>query len=639
MNDHKLIASVVVFKELHDNDKDIYDIIAEFMKNAIVLKKQWLFNSTEATNMLKEAYDFSIPEAVIKTTLRKRLKRAGFLNFEDGVYSVLDPQSLIVEDFERTFNRRMEDYNEIFEELSKYIEYQYEQKIEEKEREELFSNFNAFLLGHTMTGRFTNDISSFVIKIKREYREKLTAIKEGLVLYTGVRYTANLNDLGIWHTDLTIFLDTDMLFYMSGYSGIVFKDIFSDFYKLIIEINTNAKRKSGSKKIQLRYFEETENDINNFFYAACAIVEGKVPLNPSRTAMQSITSGCQTKSDILVKKNKLFLEMKQRGILREESRNYYLNHAYNLEDSFSIESIRERYKEMQRDFEEEKCMKFLRLFTKLNVLRKGSNSVGFERCGYLLLTGSKLAHLLTSHEGIKQNDSNFPFALDIDNVTDKLWFKLKKGFGDPSSIPRTFDVVTKAQIVLSAQINNTVQEKYTALTEKYNAGEITKEEAISLSYELRESAIKPEEIIPETVENSLAFINEFSIEEHIREKARLELKAKEGENAIKKLNQIKRDKRRGEKRVTKRRIRAWFLLFQFAFIAASLGILFLLFLFLKFIVSPNDTAIGIIGFIIALLTLIRIQWIYRKLNGAVTTKLIKMYKEHISDTNNSQNIL
>ncbi len=31
MKENKLIASVVVFKELLDNDKDIYDIIAEFL--------------------------------------------------------------------------------------------------------------------------------------------------------------------------------------------------------------------------------------------------------------------------------------------------------------------------------------------------------------------------------------------------------------------------------------------------------------------------------------------------------------------------------------------------------------------------------------------------------------------------------
>ncbi len=39
MQDNKLLASVVLFRELYDGDKDIYDVIAELIKAAIFFEK------------------------------------------------------------------------------------------------------------------------------------------------------------------------------------------------------------------------------------------------------------------------------------------------------------------------------------------------------------------------------------------------------------------------------------------------------------------------------------------------------------------------------------------------------------------------------------------------------------------------
>ena len=79
MKENKLIASVVVFKELLDNNKDIYDIIGEFLKASILEEKKWNFTSTELKNILEKVFDFKLPEAVIKSTLKNRLVKLNFV--------------------------------------------------------------------------------------------------------------------------------------------------------------------------------------------------------------------------------------------------------------------------------------------------------------------------------------------------------------------------------------------------------------------------------------------------------------------------------------------------------------------------------------------------------------------------------
>ena len=91
MVDKKLIASVALFRELYDEDRDIYDVIAALLKAAIVFEKKWAFNTTEASHLLKSTFGFQIPEAVVSTTLRKRLKKKeGIVTFENGTYSLVE---------------------------------------------------------------------------------------------------------------------------------------------------------------------------------------------------------------------------------------------------------------------------------------------------------------------------------------------------------------------------------------------------------------------------------------------------------------------------------------------------------------------------------------------------------------------
>ncbi|WP_418498173.1 hypothetical protein [Flagellimonas sp.] len=619
MKENKLIASVVVFKELLDNDKDIYDVISEFLKAVIIDKQIWNFNSTELKLLLEEVFDFKLPEAVIRSTLKNRLIRSQFLKVDNGTYIVNNIQNTIDPDFEKKYLEKKKLYQEIENEFIGFIEKNKKVSFNKSERELVQENINQYLLGNFTGEKYTQDISEYIIKKKddKEFANRLNVVKEGVVLYSGIRYTADLNELGKWTKPLTIFLDTEILFNYEGYNGTVYKEIFLDFLKLVREINQSNKKE---KLIELRYFSETQIEIEKFFHVATLIIENKVSLDPSKTAMKEIINGCRSKSDILVKKTKFFHFLQTNGIYIEDDKDYYTNKAFNVEDISILDELQKLSKLSGREFNEEYCKNNLKLFTKVNVLRKGQNGNGFENCRYILLTGNHYIHYLAHQPKIKENEKDVPFATDIDFITDKFWFKLKKGFGHSGDTPKSFDMISKAQIVLSSQISNTVQEKYTVLTEKFANGELTKDEAISITYELRESILKPEEITAVNVSDKLTFIENFTIEQHLREREMLQRKISEGEHAKQELKHRDRLNRTKKHKSIKIWYRFLIKMSRIAFIVFAIGFSWFVFWILRVkIFSEENTNLSIISLIISIASLIPF-W-----------KLFQYYDRHISD--------
>lgn len=59
----KCLASLAVFRELYNNNRDIYAVIGEFLKEIISTNGKHQFSLTEITRLLNDTYDFTIPEA------------------------------------------------------------------------------------------------------------------------------------------------------------------------------------------------------------------------------------------------------------------------------------------------------------------------------------------------------------------------------------------------------------------------------------------------------------------------------------------------------------------------------------------------------------------------------------------------
>ncbi|MFC1603178.1 hypothetical protein ACFL3U_06395, partial [Pseudomonadota bacterium] len=381
MQENKLLASVVLFRELYDSDKDIYDVIAELIKAAIFFENKQSFNTTEVTQLLEDVFSFQIPESVVKTTLKNRLKNQEHIILsKDGVYT-LNPEielnsTSLSDELKSTTNKQ----DEITDDLISYIEYASKSDINEDEKATIIDSFRSYLLDGAVEEKYVDYISSYIITRQETpgLTDILNAVREGFVLYNGVRYTPDLNDIGLWKTELTIYLDTEHLFNSAGLNGTLYKQLFDDFHNLVKEIN-----QSGKKYITLKYFSECKDEVDGFFHVAEMIYEGKFSLDPSKNAMISILENCRSKSDILEKKAKFYSQLGSKRISIEERENFYDDHKYNIEDESLVNKIKQQVEDSGRVFNEEKCIKVLKAFTRINNLRKGVNSGAFEKTGYI----------------------------------------------------------------------------------------------------------------------------------------------------------------------------------------------------------------------------------------------------------------
>lgn len=546
----KCLASLAVFRELYNNDKDVRSIICEFLKEIITSKAKHQFTLTEITALLNETYDFKIPEAVVNTSLN-RFKTA--LIKAEGIFTVSDQTAF------NTTGKLTDKHNEIktsneaiIYNLFNFIETEKNTTLTDDEKAAITHSFISFIIDEATTQNFSNYISAYIVKEKQNanFTKQLNTIKEGIVLYTGLKYNSSLNELGSWNTELTIFLEMEILFHFVGYNGELYHLLINDLFSLIKEINQASLKNSGKRLIHLKYFSDVKNDIEGYFKKAEYIVQGKDKANPSKTAMTTIIDGCKTPADIIAKKTKFYELLKLNSISEDDYSQYYSaqNHKYNLEDQDLL-------KELSMKLGIANLQSYLKYLSFINIHRKGKNDNTFERIGFVLLSGTSNTLRLALDESIKLN-GNIPLASNLSFLTNKFWFKLNKGFGK-SEHPKSFDIVTKAQIVLSTQLNDSVSDKFDELQIKLKNGQMTKEEAISTIARLRSESKRPEDIDEDNIENILSSIEESSIETHLKEQELFKQKAKEQEaeniklketidKSIVKEDQLKEDIRKKE---------------------------------------------------------------------------------------------
>jgi hypothetical protein len=527
MKDKNLIASVALFSELYNSEtyKNIPEIIAEFIRGAIIFEKKYSFNSTELKDLLNKIYGFDIPESVIRTTLQNKFKdeirrENNYFHFNE---SIKNTQLTINSNFQEISKSQ----NQVLEDIYNFIEKKKKTSLSQSDKKEVLENVFHFLMDNGYSEKYSDLISAYVLLKEQDsvFRELLNSIKEGLILYQGINYTADLNQLGSWNNDLTIYLGTEHLFNALGYNGILYKEIFDDFNKLVFEINTSQKNSNAKrKKIELKYLEETKIEIDNFFQTAESIKKGNKSLDPSKLAMETILKKSNSLSDIKTLRVQFDIELKRLGIQFQDF-NFSVDRTakYNVVDQKVIDELKKLSDEKGRYFSEENCQYYFKLFTKINTFRNGVNNNRFEKCDHLYVTETAFVKYLAHNNLVKFEDYDTPFAKDIDFVTTRFWFTLKKGFSNKQSLPKSFDVITKAKIILSSHLTNGISKNYENLLAEKKSGKLSDEEALARSYSLREKPNTPEEININNLDDALDFIlNENHLEDFYREKVRKE---------------------------------------------------------------------------------------------------------------------
>lgn len=528
--DNRLLASLAVFRELYNAEKDVYGIIAVFLKEVIKSNSLYSFSLNEIADKLNSTFEFDIPPAVVRTSLA----RLDFIEKIKTDYIINDISKVKSPAIDERQQKIKSNNDAIIDDLFKFIEEEREIALNSSQKEKISHSFCYFLLDLNNGDEFIEYITAFILKNESnvDFKNQLNLIREGVILYSGIKYNNNLNDLGTWRTELTIYIETEILFHLAGFNGELYQSLANDFLKYVIEIN----RKAQKKIIKLKYFEEVKNEIEGFFKKARVLFEGNERPNPNVTAMVSIVNGCKSASDILEKKSDFYTLLKSNGIEEDVSKDYYnpINHKYNIVSKEIIERVS---KEIDRDAED-----YLKYLNYISINRKEASSNNFENIGSILLSGNSIT-LKVAWNDLLKDDGFVPLATHLSFLTNKFWFKLNKGFGK-NDLPKSFDIITKSQIILSKVLNDSVGEKFEELQGEYKSGKLTEEQAKARIIDLRNQVRKPEEIKNDVVKDVLNAITEDNLEKFVQEQNHFKIKAeKQAEENLLLIDRLESKKR------------------------------------------------------------------------------------------------
>ena len=532
MKNKNLLASIALLGELYtsENKKSLWDILADYIKGAVSFENRYTLTSIEVKELLSKVYGFDkIPESVIRTTLKNKLKDC--VKFEKGSFN-FDTSCADTSRTIESVNEINKKQQSVLEKLHSYILEKKNLTKEQYSKDYVWEQLSKYLLDNNCADDFPELISAFIIHNNNGKNDCLNQIKEGLILYNGLcdSETEDINQLGCWKNELTIYLSTEHLFNSVGYNGDVYKEIFDDFKNLANEINRSEKGDNKKGIIHLKYFEETKREIDNFFLEAENIVKYRQNFDQTRTAMVSILKGCKRIDDIKEKQAKFYADLKQKNIELQEYSFDRIKPEHNVEDENLIKELKKEAETNHKFFDEDSCLRCLQIFSKINSQRKGVNNVSLEKVKYLYVTEKNLALYLGHNNKIKFNDTDISFAKDIDYVITKFWFKLNKGFGRNTTLPKSLDVLTRARLVISSHISNSLSEKYDELNKKIKEGSLTKEQAVELYGLYKNKPTLPENIDSTNIDDTFAFLNDDNfIENHLREKAKQEQTRQEQE--------------------------------------------------------------------------------------------------------------
>ena len=496
------MASLAIFKTLYDEKKDLYSVIASFSQQLIYDQKLHGFSLQEFCNKIKDSYGFNLPNAVVKTSL----KRLNFLDCNNLYYTYQGTfEELLDKETVSSLEKDNEHKNQaIFDALSHYVEKEEKLVLNEEQKEGLYNSFCSYVIDENADVEFKNDISSFIISNSGDtaFSEQLNNIRLGVVIFVGLAYNTNNDKIDGIDTKLNIYLETEILFHRAGYNGELFKTLYEDFSTLAINVNQRACK----SLISLYYFSETRKEIEDYFAIAEDIVNGKKQLDPSKTAMKYIVDHCETASDVKELEAEFFDDLTENGILLDHQENYYDKENYELNI--------EHEKFIQDDsVTEANVLDKLRLLNYINIKRGVKPQNIFRNIGHILLTGNSLTFRLAFDEEIRK-EGDVPLATGLDFITNRLWLIADKGMASNMKL-KSLDILTKAQIVMSTSVSESVAKKFKKLIQEDKEGNFNLEKKKAALAGLHIHSIKPEDLDSTNQETYLNFIKAKDIDAYI----------------------------------------------------------------------------------------------------------------------------
>lgn len=524
---YKLLSSVAVMGDLYDNGKGIYDVLKVFILDTLNRNKLRTFRASEITAYINREYSFKLNDPVIKTCL-KSLK----LQVVDGVYQYSIPTENNV-DVETSVKDYKNKTDKLFLSLFSYLEAENRKSLSESEKEVIKNEFCEFIMDNSNNDVYSRFFHQYLLSIEEneDYLNTIQSIREGMLVYEGIRYSSNPTEVGSWKTTLNLFLDTEMLFALSGYGNQYNSELCKDLLQYISEINRREKH------IKLWYFKDTKEEFDNYFECAERIVRNLDYLDPTKEAMEQIVNGCSSPSDVQHRKTIVENKFKTLGLTIFDKNNDFYDSKYT---SYNLESLEllNKYSALWKE-PKDALSKSMMYLSNINKLRGGISNRGFENCNFIFLTATGRTLKLSSTEDFV-TDGEVPLATSLSFLINRFWFKLNKGLG-VNKTPRTIDMVFHAKQVLSSIISNNASIKYEEIKRKYENNIISKEEFYAIERDLKSRLRHPEEIDKGTISEEIDDIDKWNFMEIIESERK---KRKDYEEATYKISELEEQKKK-----------------------------------------------------------------------------------------------
>lgn len=518
MSNNDFNAALALFQSLYRSHKgDIFTVIERFILAGV--RSQHLSTVTVASvsELLKEQYHIDIPNSIIQHCINNQ----DVFHYKKGEYLVV-PKSEDEIDALLKELAEIDEHNEtIVSGLYEEIEHQHLITLTDGEKEMIRETFFDFVKDRDkeLDNKYFIDINQYIVKHEKNssFQKALDAIKEGMIIYHGIRYSETSNAT-TWKDDTVFFLDMEYLFNACGMNGLFYEECFYDFYNLVKEINDGSPSYRGVPKIQLKYFTKTKENIDRFFNVAARIKKGEESLYKDNEAMKNILNCSSDEIGVLQKKAQFFRQLSDLGITEytkeidlEKNKDYIFDSS-SLSAKIDVEFNCE---------EKEDIAEYLLFADYINILRGGKKSPKLERCGYIFLSESNLSTRFSKF--LRENDSDArTFVIcRMNRFTEDMWFKLRKGIVNQESIA-TLKVISKAKSIVSGLLSDSVTSNYKKIVEESN----DPEEKKILYAELRGKRHTPENVTADSIDDDVSFILDNSFINNYREtQSQLKIKA------------------------------------------------------------------------------------------------------------------
>ena len=349
------------------------------------------------------------------------------------------------------------------------------------------------------------------------------------MIFVGLNYNADYNTIDKLDTPLHIYLDTEIIFHMSGLNGELYKDLFDEFFELVQEINKKAK----NPIIKLRYFAENRDEIDAFFKIAERIVRKEEQLNPSKQAMCNIVNGCVDASEVVEKKAELFRMLSEKNITIDSQEHYY-DKEVNWDFLINSESF---YEYKDDDTSEKDIDRKVNLLNYISIKRGYKSQSIFRNVGHILLSANKVTFNIAFDPNVKI-DNCVPLATSLSFLTNRFWMVLNKGLSNLSTL-RSINVITKAQIALSSRINDNVGRLFSQFIEEDKQGKFDTDRKKATLAELHKSSVIPDDLNADNADAYVDVLSVTDINTFIAERELAEAKnKKEHQETLKKMKEM-----------------------------------------------------------------------------------------------------